>query len=565
MRKYLLKYKLSFCLTGFICVLQGLLNVMMAFMLANCIDAASSGSFKRFITALLIYAVYILGMTGIDILQKIVKPIYIRKTMTYLKKDIFQHILSKDIRSFSEENSAKYISILTNDIGMIESDYIENVFNFIWQVTTFLLAIVSVVYINYKLAIAIFIVSIIGFYLPQRFRSLLSKRKAVYSTSLEMLTAKTKDLLSGFEVIHNFNIAWKANELYDDINMDVERKKQNFSIVSGVINSLTNFLGTCMFVLPMIVGGYFVYLGTITVGSLIALIQLMNNLAGPLSQSLQLVNRINSIGSITEKIHELTKEEPEETFTHRLPVFENELSLEHLNFGYTKEKLALEDVNLRFEKGKKYALVGASGSGKSTLLRVLLRYYKPDSGDILIDGLPYEQVKLEDIYKQITFIQQNVFMFDGTLKENIGLYQDYSEDKLNEACKIAGLSELVQGLPNGLEESIGEAGNKLSGGERQRVSIARAILRGSSFILLDETTSALDNKIAYSIEKSLCDLEQMTLIVVTHKIMEDILKHYDEIIVMKSGRVIEQGPYDELYEKKGYFYSLCNVEETYEL
>ena len=215
-----------------------------------------------------------------------------QKNNGIFKKRYFQHILKKDIRSFSDENSAKYISILTNDIGMIETDYIENIFNLIWQVTTFVLAMLSVVYINYKLAIAVFVMGIIGFYLPQRFRNMLSKRKEISSSSLEILTAKTKDLLSGFEVIHNFNIAWKATELYDDINQDVELKKQKFSVTSGVINTLTNFLGTCMFILPMLVGGYFVYLGLITVGSLVALIQLMNKLAGPLSQSLQIMNQM---------------------------------------------------------------------------------------------------------------------------------------------------------------------------------------------------------------------------------------------------------------------------------
>lgn len=563
MKKYLWKYKFSFLITGVLCMIQGAMNVMMAFMLSNCIDSASSGSFTRFVEALAIYAIYILVMTGIDILQKIIKPMYIKKTMVYLKRDIFQHILKKDIRSFSDENSAKYISILTNDIGMIEADYIENIFNLIWQVTTFVLAMVSVVYINYKLAIAVFVMGIIGFYLPQRFRNLLSKRKEIYSSSLEILTAKTKDLLSGFEVIHNFNIAWKATELYDDINQDVELKKQKFSVTSGVINTLTNFFGTCMFILPMIVGGYFVYLGLITVGSLVALIQLMNNLAGPLSQSLQIMNRINSIGSITEKINRLTEEEPKQEYQYRLENFENDITLEHLGFGYSEEKRVLNDVSVRFEKGKKYALVGASGSGKSTLLRMLLRYYEPDEGAICIDGKPYSAVKLEDIHKELTFIQQSVFMFDGTLRENIGLYQNYSEEQIQKACNIAGLTELIESLPNGLDEKIGEAGNRLSGGQRQRVSIARALLRNSAFMLLDETTSALDNQISYGIERALCDVKDLTVVVVTHKLMEDILRRYDEIIVMKAGNIVEKGTYEELFNNKGYFYSLCNVEETY--
>ena len=187
----------------------------------------------------------------------------------------------------------------------------------------------------------------------------------------------------------------------------------------------------------------------------------------------------------------------------------------------------------------------------------------PDEGAIYIDGKPYSAVKLEDIHKELTFIQQSVFLFDGTLRENIGLYQNYSDAQLQKACNIAGLTELIASLPNGLDEKIGEAGNRLSGGQRQRVSIARALLRNSSFMLLDETTSALDNQISYGIERALCDVKDLTVVVVTHKLMEDILRHYDEIIVMKAGNIVEKGTYEELFNYKGYFYSLCNVEETY--
>lgn len=565
MRKYLLKHKVSFILTCLVVVVQSILSVFIAFMLKNCIDAASSNNYNKFIKAILIYGLYILLMVAIDIIKKIVQPVYIRKTMTYLKNDIFSHILNKDIRNFTEENSAKYISILSNDINMIETDYLGNIVSLIWSITTFVVAIISVVYINGKLALTTLIVGIFGFIIPQIFGKILSNKKVIYSNSLETLTTKTKDILSGFEVIRNFDITWKANELFNQNNIDVENKKQKFSIISGIVDSITSFIGTCMFIIPMIAGGYLVYIGSITVGSLIALIQLMNNLAFPLSQSLQIMNKLKSINGIASKIDDITKVEKIENWEYNLNDFSKEIELKGINFSYNNNVTVLEGINIKFVKGKKYAIVGASGSGKSTLLRILLRYYEPQNGEILIDGFPYNKVKIADIYKQITFIQQNIFMFDGTIRENITLYQDYDDSDVLKVCKLAGLSKMIENLPNGIYENIGESGCKLSGGEKQRISIARALLRQSSLMLLDETTSALDNEIAYSIEKSLLQLDGLTLIVVTHKIIEDLLKHYDEIIVMKNGMIIETGSFKDLYELKGYFYSLYNVEEAFEI
>jgi len=176
----------------------------------------------------------------------------------------------------------------------------------------------------------------------------------------------------------------------------------------------------------------------------------------------------------------------------------------------------------------------------------------------------HEEINIDDIYRQLSVIQQNVFMFDGTIKDNISLYQEYSDEEIMKAVKEAGLLKLVENLPKGIYEPVGENGGKLSGGEKQRIAIARALMKNSSIMLLDESTSALDNETAYSIEKSLLKLEGVTSIVVTHKLMEDMLKGYDEIIAMNDGKIVERGDFYSLINMKGYFYSLYYVAEGYE-
>lgn len=292
---------------------------------------------------------------------------------------------------------------------------------------------------------------------------------------------------------------------------------------------------------------------------MIALLQLVGRIIVPIGSSAQIINKLKSLKPIIEKIDNLTQEDIKEESKYSLEYFENSIEIKNLNFSYDGKKQALKDINQTFEKGKKYALVGGSGSGKSTILRLLLRYYEDFKGSILIDDKEHRDIDIDHIYKNISVIQQNVFMFDGTIKDNIGLYGDYTDDEILKAGKMAGLSKLLETLTDGIYDDVGENGSKLSSGEKQRVAIARALIKKTSIMLLDESTSALDNETAYSIEKSILSLENVTSIVITHKLIEDVLKDYDEIIVMRDGAIVERGDFQSLIDEKGYFYSLYNV------
>lgn len=568
MKNYIFKFKGLFFLTTILIAANAAINVFMAFMLKYIIDLATGNSLSNFLNGVLYFCAYIGAAFLIEICLKTSKASYIKKTLVFLKNDVFSSVLKKDMKSFGQENSAKFISVLTNDINMIEQDYILNIFNLVNYAVAFILAFASVLSINIVMTIIIFAVGLATFTVPQLFGKKLSEKKAEYSSEMEVLTAKTKDLLSGFEVIRNFNIYDKAKQVYERSNTNTEIKKQKFSVFSGIVDSIAELMGTLMFIVPIVFGGYFVMKGSMTVGTLIALIQLMNNLANPLANSIQIINKIKSLKSISEKIQGIIKadniEEEEELF--KLPHFNKTIEFKNVSFSYDGSKNAIENIDLAFEKGKKYALVGASGSGKSTILKLLLRYYDSYKGGIMLDGLDLQKINIDDVYKNLSVIQQNVFMFDGTIKDNIGLYGDYSNEQILKAAEEAGLTKLVESLNSGIDEEIGENGGRLSGGEKQRIAIARALIKKSSILLLDEGTSALDNETAYNIEKSILSLKDITSIVVTHKLMGEVLKKYDEIIVVKDGKVIEKGSFNELLAHKAYFYSLytLNEQESYE-
>ena len=217
----------------------------------------------------------------------------------------------------------------------------------------------------------------------------------------------------------------------------------------------------------------------------------------------------------------------------------------------------LQNVSMKLEAGKKYALVGASGSGKSTLLNLLMGVYDGYTGSIAIDGKELREVDTDSLYDIMSLIGQNVFLFDDTLYQNITMFRDFPEDKLELAVHRSGLDSLIAEKGEGYR--CGENGSGLSGGERQRVSIARCLLRESPVLLLDEATAALDNQTAFSVTDVILHLDGLTRVVVTHRLEEALLEQYDGIFVLRNGQVCEAGQFRDLMDRKEYFYSLYTV------
>ena len=233
------------------------------------------------------------------------------------------------------------------------------------------------------------------------------------------------------------------------------------------------------------------------------------------------------------------------------------ISLDHVTFGYEPDKPVLQDISLRLEPGKKYAIVGGSGSGKSTLLNLLMGAYDGYGGSISIDGRELREVATDSLYDLMSLIGQNVFLFDDTIRRNITMFREFPDGQVNEAVKRSGLSELLS--RRGENYRCGENGVGLSGGERQRVSIARCLLRGAPVLLLDEATASLDNQTAFAVTDAILHLDGLTRVVVTHRLDEALMSQYDEIIVMRNGKIQERGSFGQLMEQKGIFYSLCTL------
>lgn len=554
--KYLFKYKLLFFTRVLTISLAALSVICFDFMMGFIVDIFSNGETEKFVPIILASIFLIILLFVTEYIDGYVMSSYIKNTVNYLRCDIFTKILNKDMKDFSLDNSGKYISILYNDIKIIEDSLLNNIFLVISSFISFIISLLFLFSISPSIVIFIVIFGILGFVIPNALSKKLIIEKNNYSHNLEEITSVTKDLFSGFEVIKGFNIGSKINTIFKNSSNTVESTKKKCSILESIIKGFSLSFSVTVYLGVLILGGYLMYKGEISVGTAIIIIQLSTHIVGPVKTSISLINQIKSVSLIADKIDEILYDSCEDIEEISLPKFENKIEVKNLDFSYTSDRKALNNINLTFEKNKKYAIVGESGCGKSTLIKLLMRYYKDYNGDILIDNKDIHKIFSNDLYKNMSMIQQNVFMFDDSIKENIKLFANYSDEEVLSICNRSGLSNLISRLPDGINSLVGENGNKLSGGEKQRIAIARSLINNTKILILDESTSALDNETAYNLESSLLSINDLTLIVVTHKLIKNILLNYDEIIVMKDGMVIEKGSFDYLISLKGYFYSL---------
>lgn len=534
-------------------------SVAIAFVLKYVIDVASAQDKQG-----LIYGIYIclgfgVAYFSIAISEGMVRTKYMKGTMLALKNDIFNSVMRFDIVKFSSSNSATHISMLNNDVAMVEENYIKNYWAIYENVLMLALSLASMLFISPIIAGVAVVLSLLPIIIPSVLGAKLGELQEKYSEKLAVYNEKIKDLFGGFEVLKGFGAEEKAVQNHENANLEVERSKYKLNRKNVIVNTMAGVTSFSVQFALFIIAGFFVIGGTLSVGAIVAVTQLSGGIVMPLMTLSACLAKSKAIKSVNENIISLIDENSAASQSNGKAKLEGDIVYNDVSFSYDGENNVLNDVSLTIEKGKKYAVVGGSGSGKSTILRLLLGYYDNYSGEITVGGQNARALDKGNVYDFCSIIHQGVFLFDDTIKQNITLFNDYPAEAIERAVRLAGLNELVSESENGLETMTGESGNRFSGGEKQRIAIARALIKGSELLVMDEATASLDNEIAYNIEKSLLDLKDLTCMVVTHRYNKELLKMYDKIFVFKKGKLYESGTYEELIDKNDYFYSLYNI------
>lgn len=559
MIKYLTKRKLKLFIAIILTLSVAFLNIFLAYVLKNITDSGVNKDIAGLKRIVIIGLIYLLIRFIVAYTYNNYRDSYIKKCIVDLRGDLFNHIITKNFDDFYKGKTSNYISMLNNDILLIQEDFFMNVFDTTYGIFSFIIASAAISMLHPLMALIIIAISLPTLLIPVFFGKKLETNKTSYSNKLAIYISKIKDYFTGFEIIKSFNIENQTKKFHNNENENVEDSRYKFNKVRNLTKSLSALLGFMIVIVVMGVSSYRVIVGTFTVGTMIAIVQMMNAVIEPIMSGSDNISRFKSVSSISSRMLNIIKSEPMIENGKELKEFNNSIIIKNLNFSYDNKKNILKDINLTLEKNKKYAVVGQSGSGKSTLVKILLKYYTSYTGNVIVDDYELNDIQPESYYKYISLIHQNVFMFEDTIKNNIMLYNDKYSANLDDAIYSSGIFELINKLPDGINTVIKENGNNFSGGEKQRFAIARALIRKTKILVLDEGTANLDNETAINIEKLILQLNDLMCIVITHRLSKEILNMYDEIIVLNDGKICEKGTFDSLMKKGGYFYSLYAI------
>lgn len=548
-----------FCLAVFAALAAGSLNLILSWIIQQLMDtAAGKSGALSFRTLLLISAGFVLLCAGLSLLNYASQPRFLERAMRQYKDFAFKKLIGKSISSFRDESAAGYLSALTNDAASIETNYLAQMLAMITKAVTFIGALLLMC--RYSLLMTAIAA---GLTVLPLIASLLtgSRLQAVESRVSERngeFTAALSDCLAGFTVVKNFKAEREIFHLFAQSNKALEHEKftgRRIKMLVGMIGAVTGIFAQ----LGVFIAGVYLSMkgGSMTPGAVVLFVNLMNFIISPIAELPGLLACRKAALGLVDKLTAALERSSSREGSETLNRLEHGIRLENVSFAYEPGKTVLHGINAEFEAGRAYALVGGSGSGKSTLLNLLMAAETNYSGHILADGIELSDISTESLYGTMAAIQQNVFVFNASIKDNVSMFRDFPKTEMDEAIARAHLGALIR--ERGEDYLCGENGSGLSGGEKQRISIARSLLKKSSVLLADEVTAALDAQTAHRVSSDILDLQGITRIVVTHTLEESLLRRYDKIFVLRGGRIEEAGSFADLMANKGYFYALFTV------
>ena len=544
-------------MAGIAMLILSIYNIVISWLLQTIIDIVSGDSSMTILQVGIIAMITFLIFIAAYVIYRVARPKYLYQAMLCYKQKIFCKMIDKNLSSFRKENTSQYLSMYTNDAKMIEMYYFDSVLEMIDLTVSFVGALLLMLWYSPILTVFGLILSVLPIAASFPIANKMAEAERKVSDGNGEFVSIVRDILQGFPVIKSFQAEKEMKKNFFRENERMEHLKYQSRYIEESINlwgtaaSVMMRLGIFLIGAWMSVSGY-----GVTPGIVLVFLQLMNYVISPIERIPSILAKRKAAIGLIEKMLVRVQINQEKMKENKIGMLKKGISLKDVSVSIGNKNV-LHHLNFEFEIGKKYAVVGSSGAGKSTLINTIMGGFSPVQGEVLFDGIDSREIQPESLFQVMALVQQSVFVFRDTIRNNITLFKEFDEEKVKKAADQAGLRELID--KRGLNDSCGENGNKLSGGERQRIAIARALLRGSQVLLLDEATAALDNQTSYAVIDAVLSMKEMTEIIVTHRLEEKLLYQYDEILVMHAGEIVEKGTFQELMQKKGFFYSLYVV------
>ena len=525
--------------------------------LGDILDIINAGDLRALAGMALFQLVLIPLMLAGELVTGKLRSSFIHRALESYKALAFSKLTEKSISAFTRENTGRYLSVLTNDVNSVEENYLNRSFLLLYYCAMFVGALAMMLWYDWRLTLVTVVLCTLPILISLFMGQGLARREQAVSGENERFVSSLQDLLRGFSVIKSFKAEGRVRKLFEDSNRQLEHTKRARRWYEQILNAFSNTGALLLQMGVFLYGAWLAIHGEITAGTVLIFVNLCNYLLMPIQTVPQYWASRRAARALVDKLAQVTAENASHSGEAIPAQLHEAITLDHVTFGYEPDKPILKDLTVRFEAGKRYALVGTSGAGKSTLLNLLMGASRDYGGSITIDGVEMRDIDPDSLYDLMSLIGQNVFLFDDTIRSNITMFGDFDPQRVDAAAEQAGLGELLR--QRGDDYRCGENGGGLSGGERQRVSIARSLLRGTPVLLVDEATAALDAKTASQVTSAILDIPDLTSIVVTHRLEEGLLRRYDSILVLKNGRISEQGTFEELMARRELFYSLFTV------
>lgn len=560
MIKMILKYKWYLILIIVLMILEPALNAVLNFWLQDLFNSASVGTDKIYILRLLTggFLLWILKRI-ITYIMYVIRDRYVCNLKVEVKRRIFEKLLLVNTANIYESGfSGEYISMFTNDILLLEQRFFNQIIGLISAVFSILILGYSFVTLNTTLACTIIGFGFMTMLVPVFFSKMLNKYSVTYTQKIALFTQKLKEYIIAFPTIKNYSIEPFVLESFRAVNDEAENARFEADCAISLANSVGQLCAWFMQFIGVGLGIMMVVQGQILIGTVIAAQSFASDLALPIQNILINVNSIRSVKNVVKKV---------QTVSNRFSCMEDavdpiecddaptcdrcQVQFKNLSLKLGDKKV-IDDFSFTFEAGKKYLMVGVNGSGKSSVFKVLKKWYRSSAGEINLNGRPLKELSGKKLSDLVSYLNESVSMFSGTVKENITLFRNYSDSDLHHAITEAHL----QLDP---DHKIDDEGRNISSGEQRRIEIARALLRNTPVLIFDEVISTLDVETAYEIERHALELKNKTVIFISHNFSGALIDQYDEILVMDKGRLIASGKYGELLEICPYFKRICKI------
>lgn len=519
------------------------------------IDFQAIGSIL--LTVLIIYIVsaifsYIEGLIMTQVSQK----------YTYqLRKKISEKLNRLPVSYFDKKTHGEVLSIITNDVDTLSMCLNQSATEVITSIVTIIGILVMMISINIPMtivAILILPVSIFLISFVMKHSQHFFKEQQEYLASVN---GKVEEMFGSHTVVKVFNAEEKVLNDFRKENDKLCKSAMKSQFFSGLMHPIMTFVGNIGYVLVAIIGGFFAIQGKITIGNIQSFISYTKNFTQPIMNFAQVSNMLQSMLAAAERIFEFLDEEEEAIVVDnpvKLTHVDGAVEFQNVHFGYNPEQIIINDFNASVKPGQKIAIVGPTGAGKTTMVKLLMRFYKVNSGAILVDGHNINDFNREDLRGIFGMVLQDTWLFSGTVMENLRYGKlDATDDEVIEAAKTAYVHHFIQTLPDGYQMQLNEETSNISGGQKQLLTIARAILADPKILILDEATSSVDTRTEILIQKAMDRLlEGRTSFIIAHRL--STIKNADLILVMDKGDIVEQGTHEELLAKNGFYANLYN-------